>query len=905
MTKSEFLRIATTYLNYGLSVIPLQTNSKQPACPWATYQQRKPTIEELRELLKDDQDYGIAIVCGEVSGIVVLDIDNLDKFMSTYYKPPKVFPDTLFVRTRKGWHVYFRYPNGKDVRRVDRIEQWGCELRGNGCYVVAPPTIIDGHQYTWKNRDGELSEFAPDKLAECPDWLLNDFEVGEKKAIERKKPEKIEPPEKIELPPWAKAVVELLKPYWKEKYRHNLALSLAGVFAVRGVEKEIADAIITELTKDTNDDELKDRLRAVFDTYTLWEGGNEVKAWKGLKELQLPENLIDTLRKLIPSNHSSNDTQITSVERPQHQTTDEANAERLVKHFGKFIRWVDKWGWLVWDGKKWVRDPENVRIMRLAQETVKLIYKEAAECDDENERKSIAKWAIASESRYRISAMIDLARPKVLAEPHEFDADDWLLNCANGVLNLKTGEFMPHKPEFKLTKITQVTYDPNADCQKWKEFLNRIFNGNERLIRFVQRAVGYSLTGSTREQCIFFLYGTGANGKSTFLEVIRALLGDYAVTADFNTFSSDHKNGIPNDIARLHGARLVTAIEVGEGKRFAEERIKILTGNDTVTARFLYREYFEFRPRFKLWIAANYKPEIRGTDYAIWRRIRLIPFTVTIPPEEQIPDLADQLKEELSGILNWALEGLRDWLVNGLQPPPEVTEATEAYREEMDIVGQFIRDMCELDPKAVTPAKELYEKFQEWCNENGYYPFTQQNFGRRLSTLGLRDTRMRLNGKLCRCWCGIRLKGDKDSQPDLIPPEPPTEPVTDVTDVTDFSKKFPSTIAPDQFSEKSVTSVTSVTPVTTPPLEQQQTANEREEGYVDTEEWLEELVAEFGQSGEKMPQNLPKCPECGAILSSDPFGVTACSSCKQVFEWLEGSWVRVWRPESGRSGDFG
>jgi hypothetical protein len=169
----------------------------------------------------------------------------------------------------------------------------------------------------------------------------------------------------------------------------------------------------------------------------------------------------------------------------------------------------------------------------------------------------------------------------------------------------------------------------------------------------------------------------------------------------------------------------------------------------------------------------------------------------------------------------------------------------------------------------------------------------------------LRDTRMRLNGKLCRCWRGIRLKGDKDSQPDLIPPEPPTEHVTDVTDVTDFSKKFPSTIAPDHFSEKSVTSVTSVTPVTCPLLEQQQTANEREEGYVDTEEWLEELVAEFGQNGEKMPQNLSKCPECGAILASDPFGVTACSSCKQVFEWRKGSWVRVWRPESGRSGDFG
>jgi putative DNA primase/helicase len=492
-----------------------------------------------------------------------------------------------------------------------------------------------------------------------------------------------------------------------------------------------------------------------------------------------------------------------------------------------------------------------------------------------------------------------------LASPDEFDADDWLLNLENGVLNLRTFEFMPHNPNLKLTKSAPVTYDPNADCPKWKAFLQRIFNNNERLIRFVQRAVGYSLTGSTREQCLFFLYGTGANGKSTFLEVIRALLGDYAVTAEFSTFVADRKSSVRNDIARLHSARLVTAIEVGEGKRFAEELIKTLTGGDTVAARFLYREFFEFKPRFKVWLAANYKPEIRGTDYAIWRRIRLIPFTVTIPPEEQIPNLAEQLKEELSGILNWALEGLRDWLANGLQPPPEVTEATEAYRAEMDIVGLFVQDACVTDPKAVTPSKTLYEAFREWCAENGYEPFGQTAFGRRLAAKGFSHILTYVNGRRCRCWVGIRLRSDADPQPDLLSPDL-TGDGTDGTDGTRFSESCPINSDADQSfgNSCSICSICSVPPQPDPfppdqscadcavvpnfqdnpieteklPRNSQSSAQEHNSTtpalrepipepqnpetdlsqtvkYVDTEQSLEELCAELSEASNKPPDD--------------------------------------------------
>ena len=358
------------------------------------------------------------------------------------------------------------------------------------------------------------------------------------------------------------------------------------MLAKRGVPKEVAESILRELVREANDPEVKDRLRALMDTYDHLAKGESVLAWQGLK--WLGKETLRALDRLLPE-PPTNGHRLTlaTIERPERPCTDLGNAERLVRLFGDRIRFVPQWGWLVWDGKRWARDAGHQRITELAEETVRQIYREAAETDNPEERAKLAKWAVASESRQRIAAMIDLAAPMCLASPDEFDADDWLLNLENGVLNLRTLEFLPHDPNWRLTKLAPVPYDPNADCPKWKAFLQRIFNNNERLIRFVQRAVGYSLTGSTREQCLFFLYGTGAKGKSTFLEVIRALLGDYAVTAEFSTFVADRKGSVRNDIARLHSARLVTAIEVGEGKRFAEELIKTLTGGDTVTARFL------------------------------------------------------------------------------------------------------------------------------------------------------------------------------------------------------------------------------------------------------------------------------------------------------------------------------
>jgi putative DNA primase/helicase len=271
------------------------------------------------------------------------------------------------------------------------------------------------------------------------------------------------------------------------------------------------------------------------------------------------------------------------------------------------------------------------------------------------------------------------------------EVDPWRLTVMNGTLDLRTGEMGEHRREDLYTRFVPVEYDPVAECREWLVFLNRVLNGNEELIAFLQRAMGYSLTGSTGEQCLFFLHGSGANGKSTFLEILRALLGDYAVQADFATFLENRNDGPRNDIARLFGARVVTSSEVGEGKKVNESLVKSLTGTDRVAARFLYAEAFEFLPTFKLWLAANHKPVIRGTDTAIWRRIRLVPFTVEIPEGERDPELPNRLRAELPGILAWAVQGCLLWLESGLGVPDQVRAATDAYRRESDILGAFNR----------------------------------------------------------------------------------------------------------------------------------------------------------------------------------------------------------------------
>ena len=440
------------------------------------------------------------------------------------------------------------------------------------------------------------------------------------------------------------------------------------------------------------------------------------------------------------------------------------NARTLVLHYGQTLRYCYPWkSWLVWTGTHWQRDTSGA-VMRLAKQTVKQLAREAENLDDKKEIAALLHHVKGSLSAAKLKAMVELAQSEepIPLQPEDLDKDPWLLNCPNGTLNLKTGELHPHQQSDLLTKCSPVEYQADAPCPAWERFLWRIMGGSQgedspdmpagelenrrladeraqRLITFLQRAIGYSLTGDTREQCLFVLHGSGSNGKSTFLETLQALLGDYAQSTPSATLlaKDPHRHeGIPNDIARLRGARLVTAVEIGEGKRLNEELVKRLTGQDTLTARFLFAEFFDFRAEFKLHIACNHLPQIRGTDHAIWRRIKCIPFTVTIPDAEQDKNLPAKLKEELAGVLRWAVQGCLNWQREGLGTPDEVIAATKEFRASMDIIGRFIEESCLVSPTVQAKASDLYDAYKKWCEASGEYAVTLAAFGNRLEEQG-------------------------------------------------------------------------------------------------------------------------------------------------------------------------
>jgi putative DNA primase/helicase len=376
-------------------------------------------------------------------------------------------------------------------------------------------------------------------------------------------------------------------------------------------------------------------------------------------------------------------------------------------------------------------------------------------------------WAITSESEPRLRAMLNLAasEPGVPVTPEELDADPLLLNCKNGTVDLRTGALRPNRREDLITKEVPVVFDPAATCPTFDAFLDHIFAGNARVIGFLQRAIGYSLTGDTTEQCLFVLWGGGSNGKSTLLTTAVTMLGEYAVSTRPETFMLKSGDAIPNDLAQLKGARLVIAVEAEAGHRLAEGLIKQATGGDRLTARFMRAEFFTFEPTFKIFLASNYRPTIRGTDRAIWRRIKLLPFSVTIPDDQQDRHLADKLKGELSGVLAWAVRGCLAWQQSGLDEPDEVRVATEIYRGDMDVLGGFLRDCCVTDePAARIGSGPLYQAYDGWCHTNGERAVSKRAFGLRLIERGFTQARTKEE----RLWHGLRLRGVMDAAGDAM-----------------------------------------------------------------------------------------------------------------------------------------
>lgn len=421
----------------------------------------------------------------------------------------------------------------------------------------------------------------------------------------------------------------------------------------------------------------------------------------------------------------------------EHAETELGNSRRLVDAMDGNARYEPaSRDWFVWNGRYWARDVEG-EIIRMGKSVVDGLLASAKLGHDPETLKRRVAFAHKSQSAARIAAMIDLAKsePGVPIKFEALDRQPHLLNVANGIVDLRTGELLPHDRSAFTTHMIDLDYDPAATCPAFEHFVAEVLSHDSDLVEYVQRVIGYAATGDTREQCFFVLHGEGANGKSTFLNVIRAVLGSYAKHTPTETLIAK-TGGASNDLARLAGTRFVTASEANADQRLADGLLKQITGDEPIVCRYLFKEFISFRPSFKTFLATNQLPQVNGSDPAIWRRIRTLPFTRVFTAEEQDRELSDKLAAERVGILAWIIRGAVNWYQNGLPTPVAVAEANSEYRSEMDSVGQFIDERCETAADVAVSTSTLYERYRHHCNDNGRSPVSLTMFGRTLSSRG-------------------------------------------------------------------------------------------------------------------------------------------------------------------------
>jgi putative DNA primase/helicase len=521
--------------------------------------------------------------------------------------------------------------------------------------------------------------------------------------------------------------------------------------------------------------------RANYRTWTL------DKAMDG--EVYTPPPLID-LHRNVSDRRAGGAVALAAVPVPVEDEEDDAiaagggyarsdtgNAERLLAAYGDRLRYCDVWRrWLVWDGRRWKEDPAGCRVERYARRVVRGMFKEATALApaDAKASEALFKHALASQAAGRLVAMVQVARTysQVWITSDDLDADPWLLNCRNGIIDLRSGRLLPHDPARLLTRMAPVEYDPAAPAPAWERFVAGVTETAQgqpdpALAAYLQRAIGHSLTGDQAEQAVYFPYGKGANGKSTLLNTIKFALGEYAMQAKDDLLMVKRHEAHPTELADLYRKRLVVSTELEDGRRLAEALVKQMTGGERIRARRMREDFWEFDPTHTVWVAANHRPEIRGTDHAIWRRIRLLPFDCTYyDRQEDAPeglkhrvkdtDLMDRLRGELPGILAWAVRGCVAWKREGLVVPERVREATATYRADMDVLAAFLEERCEIVSQASCLATPLYRAYVAWCEANGEKPESQTRFGGRLEERGHAKARGGAGGQTVRL--GLRLR---------------------------------------------------------------------------------------------------------------------------------------------------
>lgn len=612
------------------------------------------------------------------SDLLVLDVDPKNGGTTSLEALLKQLGDAVMDTVRcktggDGLHVYYAR-GGRDITISAGKLGAGLDIRANGGYVVAPPSNhASGNSYAWVP-----GHFPDTKLQDAPAALVE--------QLQREKPAPVAHTEP--------------QPVVSGNRNHQLT-SLAGSLQRKGFT---TDAIAAAL---------KAHNRAVC-------------------KPPLSDQEVDHIVRSV-SRYPKGPAPDALVTEP---LTEFGNSKRLIATFGDLFRFVPEWDWVIWDGRRWERNP--IGMEDFAKKTVHITQATAIQVADDEHRKRLLKWCDRSQTWNQVTKMINLARSDMRKPAADFDQHEALLNVRNGVLDLTTGKLQPHAPELYITQVVDIDYNPNATCPRWEKFLEQCCLGDAELMAFLQRAVGYTLTGYTNAQVLFFLFGDGENGKSVFIETVRHLLGDLAGSLSFNTLLDGRDSKPQHDLAALHGKRMATAMEAGEGRSLAENVIKEITGQDTINVRRLYEDGVDMRIQFKIWLSSNYKPAIRGTDNGIWRRFLLVPFQNHLKAGERDSKLQEKLRAELPGILAWAVRGAQGWHqrgggLNGLAPPKKVLEAVQEYKEDNDVVGRWIDERCTLQPDLVTPAGDLLQAINAYLVDMHEREMTQNALSRRLT----------------------------------------------------------------------------------------------------------------------------------------------------------------------------
>jgi putative DNA primase/helicase len=693
----------TNLIQHGWAVFPCRPHEKQPWTPNG-FKDATTDEEQVARWCQEKPNANVAVATGTVSGLVVLDVDTKEgrdgeatlQALEARLGP---LPETVEQLTGGGGRqLFYRHPGGLIQSNVGKLGA-GVDVRADGGYVIAPPSI---HPDTRRPYQWEVLH-DPDDMALA---TLPDAWIQELRALSRL-PNGTAPPLPVVL---------------EQGVRRSTLVSLAGTLRRRGLSAEEIEVTLLQV-------------------YT-----NRAKA-RDSDPIDVHAIAVSAERDWKPDPHAALAAGEASL--ITNPFTDLGNGERLITRYGVDLLYCNPWKrWLVWNGSWWELDDVQ-RVRQWAKKTIRVLYDQAItlieQAKDAEEgatkekavtkTKHLLSWALKSEATARVDAMLKEAQKDCPVLPTQLDADPWLFNVQNGTLDVRTGTLLSFSRAHHMTKSSHVQYDPDTACPRWEQFLSEIMGGNEELIDFLWKAIGYTLSGSTEEECVFFLYGTGANGKSTLQRTLRALFGDYGRQAAIATFLQKRHETIGNDIAELRGARLVTAGEPDQHKRLSEAFIKSLTGRDPQRARFLFQESFEFVPQLKLWIAFNYKPIIKGTDPGIWRRVKLIPFTQKFTGDQHDPHLDQKLLAELPGILAWAMRGCQAWQEEGLPEPDAVKAATELYRSEMDEIGNWLEEQCEQHPHLRTRPADLLSDYVVW---SGNKQMTTNVFGRLLTERGFR-----------------------------------------------------------------------------------------------------------------------------------------------------------------------